>query len=391
MTFDLNREIDGLRGELVRLRRDFHRHPELGFQENRTAGVIAKRLTDMGLEVNTGIAKTGVIGLLKGEKPGRTLLLRADIDALPISERNRVSYRSRNEGVMHACGHDAHIAVLLTAASVLARHRDLVNGNVKFAFQPAEEQGGGAKPMIEEGVLRDPDVDAALGLHVWNNLPVGVVGIRTGPTFASADEIKITIKGRGGHGAMPHQGVDAIAIAGQVITTLQNIVSRTVSPLESAVVTIGKIEGGTAFNVLADRVVMKGTVRAYSMELRKNLLERVERVVQGVALALGGEYEFESRFACPPVVNDARMTKLVGKAAASVVGKDKVVTAEPTMGADDMSYFLEKVPGCYFRVGSANPGKGADKPHHHPEFDIDEEALPIAAKVMLKAALDYLR
>ncbi len=279
----------------------------------------------------------------------------------------------------------------MTVAEILASHRDVLKGNVKFIFQPAEETIGGAELMIKAGVLGEPKADAIFALHLWNPLPVGQVGVRSGPIFASADEMGITIKGKGGHGAMPHQTVDPIVIAGQVITALQTIVSRETSPLEPAVVTIGTIQGGSAFNIIAETVKMTGTVRAFRADLRDNLLRRIEDIVRGITSGMRAEYEFWVRYGCPPVVNHPQMTEFVRQVAASVVGESNVVSHEPTMGGDDMAYFLQEVPGCYFLVGSSNAERGLDKPHHSPQFDFDDEAaLPIATEVMSRVALDFL-
>jgi len=397
LTPDLLRErVDGLTSDLVACRRDFHRWPELSFREVHTAARIASELHTMGLEVQTGVAKTGVVGLLRGGKApvgrpgGKTLLVRADIDALPLDEQNDVSYRSRNPGVMHACGHDAHMAMLLTAIRVLAEHRESLPGNLKFVFQPAEEGPGGADLMIEEGVLENPRVDAAIGFHIWNELPVGVVGVRPGPLMASSDEFEIVIEGQGTHAADPHLGVDAVVVAAHVLTALQSIVSRQISPLDSAVLSVGKIVSGSAHNVIAQTAVMSGTVRTFSEELRASMPQRIEQLIQGVAMAFGATARLDYRYQYPVLSNAPEMTALIHAAATKAIGAERVVHADATMGAEDMAYFLREVPGCYFLIGSANPSKGLDKPHHHPQFDIDEDALPVGVQVIVQAVLDYL-
>lgn len=383
--------VQELTAELVAVRRDFHRWPELSFREVHTAARIASELHAMGLEVQTGVAKTGVVGLLRGGRPGgKTLLVRADIDALPLDEQNDVSYRSRNPGVMHACGHDAHMAMLLTAIRVLTELREDLPGNLKFVFQPAEEGPGGADLMIEEGVLESPSVDAALGFHIWNELPVGVVGVRTGALMASSDEFEIVIEGQGTHAADPHLGVDAVVVAAHVLTALQSIVSRQISPLDSAVLSVGQIVSGSAHNVIAQKAHMSGTVRTFNEELRASMPQRISQLVDGVAMAFGATAHLEYRYQYPVLSNSSEMTELVRKAAVRAIGAERVVTAEPTMGAEDMAYFLREVPGCYFLIGSANPDKGFDKPHHHPQFDIDEDALPVGVQVIVQAVLDYL-
>lgn len=389
----LGARVGELGAELLAWRRDFHRWPELSFREVHTAARIASELHAMGLEVQTGIAKTGVVGLLRGGRAGtdaRTLLLRADIDALPLEQQNDVPYRSRNPGVMHACGHDAHMAMLLTAIRILAEQRESLTGNLKFVFQPAEEGPGGADLMIAEGVLSNPRVDAAIGFHVWNDLPVGVIGVRSGPLMASSDEFEITIEGMGTHAADPHLGVDAVVVAAHVLTALQCIVSRQVSPLDSAVLSVGRIVAGSAHNVIAQTAQMVGTVRTFNEELRATLPGRIEQLIQGVAAAFGATARLDYRYQYPVLVNAPEMTTLVRRAAEKAVGFERVITAEATMGAEDMAYFQREVPGCYFLIGSANSEKGYDKPHHHPEFDIDEDAMPLGVQVLVQAALDYL-
>ncbi len=392
----LHERVSALNADLVACRRDFHRWPELSFREVHTAARIASELHAMGLEVQTGIAKTGVVGLLRGgRKPagateGKTLLVRADIDALPLDEQNDVSYRSRNPGVMHACGHDAHMAMLLTAIRVLAEQRDMLPGNLKFVFQPAEEGPGGADLMIEEGVLSNPRVDAAIGFHIWNELPVGVIGVRSGPLMASSDEFEIVIEGQGTHAADPHLGVDAVVVAAHVLTALQSIVSRQISPLESAVLSVGKIVSGSAHNVIAQTAHMSGTVRTFNEALRAEMPRRITQLIEGVAMAFGATARLEYRYQYPVLVNAPEMSDLVRGAAERVLGAEHVVTAAATMGAEDMAYFQREVPGCYFLIGSANPSKGLDKPHHHPQFDIDEDALPVGVQVIVQAVLDYL-
>lgn len=376
--------------DLVRIRRDLHSHPELAFQETRTAQKIAGELKNLGFsEIRTGLAETGLIADL-GLPHGPTVALRADMDALPITEAIDRPYRSAVEGVMHACGHDGHTAALLGVARLLAARRRELKGCVKFIFQPAEEAASGAEEMIKEGVMRDPSVDAVLAIHLWNYLPVGSVGFRVGPVFASVDDIRITIKGRGGHGGLPHQTIDPIPVAAQTILGIQHLVSRNVSPFEPAVVTVGMVQGGTTFNVIPDTVSLAGTIRAYSMEVRDYLVRRVEETVQGICLAAGAQYDFNVRFCCPPVVNDERMTMLAREAAEEALGRERVVTVEQTTTGDDVAYFNQVAPGCYFLIGSGNPQKGLDRPHHHREFDFDEEALPVAVRILTSAAIRVL-
>ncbi len=390
MTEHLFDTIDARLDGLVALRRDLHAHPELAFQEERTTGIVEARLRAAELEVRTGLARTGVAGVLRGGRPGRTVLVRADMDALPIQEASEAPYRSRVPGCMHACGHDGHTAIAVILAEILSERRAELAGTLVFAFQPAEEITSGALPMIEAGVMDAPPVDAVVGLHLWNDLPVGTVALSAGPVFGSVDEIMISIEGRGGHGAIPHRAVDPIVAAAHVVTALQTIVSRETAPLDAAVVTIGTIHSGTAFNIIPDRVEMRGTVRAFTEEIRERTLRRVEEISSGVTGAVRCGATVTNRFGCPPVVNDAAVTAVVRDVAAGVVAGDRVVDLKPTTGSDDMAYFLQRAPGCYFAVGSHNRERGLDAAHHNPRFDFDEEALAIGAKVLGGAALRLL-
>lgn len=389
MPATLHPEIDAIAPELVAYRRDFHMHPELGFEEVRTAKRLVQVLEGFGLEVETMVG-TGVVAYLRGGRPGKTLLVRADIDALPLHELSTHAYRSRNDGKMHACGHDAHMAILLGVAQVLSKRQAELAGTVKLVFQPAEEGPGGALPMIEAGVLENPRVDAAIGFHVWNPLPVGTIGVHAGPVMANTDQFDLLIQGQGGHGAMPHLSVDAIAVTGQVISALQTIVARNVSPLDSAVVTLGKIRGGDRHNIIAQTVELSGTVRSFSTPLGELLPKRLEQVVDGVTKAMGATYQLDYHRIYPATVNDPGMTELVRAAAVKVVGPERVVEAEPSMGGEDMAFFLERVPGCYFFIGTANAERGLTYPHHHPNFDLDEAGLAVGAKVVIQAIYDFL-
>jgi amidohydrolase len=377
---------------VVNLRRRLHQWPELGFQEQRTAKLIAEQLTALGMEVRVGLAHTGVLGVMRGSGAGRTVLLRADIDGLPIEEASGVPYASQNQGVMHACGHDGHTAILLTVAHVLARHRQRFSGTVKFVFQPAEEvPPGGAKGMIQEGVLEQPKVDAVFGLHLWNGLPVGKIGADEGPIMASVDRFDAVIKGVGGHGAYPHMGVDPIVVASHVVTALQTAVSREVPPLTPVVVTVGTLHGGTAFNVIPSQVDLSGTVRTIDPEIRQQMPDRLERIVRGVTSAMRAGYTFHYEFGYPVTSNDPYQTHFARQVAAGIVGESNVVSAGMTMGAEDMSYFLEAVPGCYLRLGSGNPAQGLVHPHHSALFNFDESALPIGVDLLAQITLAYLK
>jgi amidohydrolase len=387
-------EIDELVPGMVALRRDLHEHPELAFEEIRTSGIVTQRLRTLGLEVQTGVAKTGVVGLLRGNssKAGaKTIAIRADMDALPIHELNEIDYRSTVDGKMHACGHDGHISILLAVANILSKRRAELTGNVKFIFQPAEEVVGGAEPMVKEGAMQG--VDGVIGLHLISNYAFGRVGVRAGTVFASADKLLLTVKGKGGHAAMPHGSVDPIVIAAYIITALQTLISRETSPFSPAVITIGTIQAGTAFNIIPETVEMQGTMRAFTAEHREQLLRRISELTNGIASAMGGSCDVQVLNGCPPCINDAMMTELVYHAAVASVGDDHVDSSEEVMttGSDDMGYFLNAVPGCYFIVGAHNEEKGAKYPLHHPRFNVDEDSLPIGVEVLTRAAIEYLR
>lgn len=375
---------------VVQLRRELHRYPELAFEERETSRRLAGVLGEAGLEVRTGLATTGLLGVLSGARPGRTMLIRADMDALPVEEAAGRPYGSLVPGKMHACGHDGHMAMAATAARVLARRRQTFSGNVVFAFQPAEETTGGAALMIQDGALADPRVDAAIGLHLANTLPVGQIAAQPGPITAASDSFVLTVTGRGGHAARPHLSVDPVAVSFQVGSALQTLMTRERSPAQPAVLTVGAIHGGTAANVIADRVEMRGTLRTYDPELRRHLKQRVEEMVGGVAGAMraGATVRWDEGY--PPTVNDPRITTLVAQAAAEVVGAAGLVGHEPSLGGDDMAYFCAAVPGCYARMGSANAELGLDAPHHSARFDFDEAALPIGVEVLVRATLTFL-
>jgi amidohydrolase len=384
-------EVAQLTESVIDLRRTLHQWPELGFQETRTSALVTERLQALGMEVRTGVAQTGVLGTLRGNGAGKTVLLRADMDGLPIEEASGAPYASQNHGIMHACGHDGHTAILLTAARVLAQRRQQFSGTVKFAFQPAEElPPGGAKGMIEEGVLEHPRVDATFGLHLWNGLPVGKIGVDEGPIMASVDRFDIVIKGVGSHGAYPHTGVDPIVVGSHVVTALQTVVSREVPPLAPVVVTVGTFQGGTAFNVIPSHVELSGTVRTVDARIRDEMPSRLERIVRGVTSGMRAECSFNYAFGYPVTVNDVSMAQFARRVAGAIVGDANVVSAGMTMGAEDMSYFLDAVPGCYLRLGSGNPDNGIIHPHHSALFNFDEAALSIGVELLARLTLTYL-
>ncbi|MBK8233767.1 MAG: amidohydrolase [Candidatus Eisenbacteria bacterium] len=376
---------------MVRLRRDLHRHPELGMREQRTAGVVTEHLRAGGLEVRTGIAQTGVVGLVRGADPfgGRAVLFRADMDGLPLQEENPVEYASSHQGVMHACGHDGHTAILLETAREAFERRATLRGSWTYAFQPAEEGPGGAKPMIEQGVLRDPNVEACFGLHLWNTMPVGTVGVKAGPAMAAADEFELWVEGKGGHGAYPHGAIDAVMVGSQIVTAIQSIVSRNVDPFETAVVTVGTFNAGSNFNIIAEKAHMKGTIRTFNSSVRSLLIRRVEETASRVAEALGARCRVVFTEVYPATHNDPVMSDFVAEIAAEVVGAKHVLRNECSMGAEDMSYFLEAVPGCYFFLGSSNSERGLIGQHHSPRFDFDEDAMQIGAEIFLRIQERY--
>ena len=376
---------------LVETRRDIHRHPELSYQEHRTAQKAAERLAELDIDVRTGVGKTGVVGDLGPAGP--RIALRADMDALPIQEANEVSYASQVPGVMHACGHDVHVACLLGAAQLLAEEASAgrLPGQVRFLFQPAEEgqddEGlSGAMRMVDEGVMES--VDAVVGLHVWADLPVGSISLREGPATAYPDKFRLVIKGREAHGAFPHEGFDAITLSAQVINALQTVVSRRLDPTRGKVLTVGTIQGGTKENVMAGQVTMTGTIRSFEPETRQALFAEMERAC-GVARALGGDFDLTIQPGYNPVVNDPEMTALVRETSVDLLGAEKVHEAPLEMGGEDFCYFAEKAPGCYFMIGGATPG-AARRRHHHPNFDVDERALPLGAALLAEVAVRFL-
>jgi amidohydrolase len=381
----LSPDVSALLDQCVALRRDLHQNPELAWAERRTAARVAAFLEGAGLELRT-VAETGVLATARGAE-GRTVLLRVDMDGLPIQEQGDAPYASRVPGVMHACGHDGHTAMGATAARVLAGRRP--GGTVRVLFQPAEEGEGGAQRVIADGALEG--VDVALGVHLWNELPVGTIGVKAGPLMAAVDRLRVVVRGRGGHGGHPHRSADPVVAAAHVVVALQTIVAREVSPLDSAVVTLGAIHGGQAFNVIPDEVTLTGTVRTFDPELRRAMPERIRRIAAGVAEALRCEAEVEVRPGNPAVVNDAAVADLARRAAARVVGDERVVEPEPTMGGEDMAVYFERVPGCFVFVGSANAARGLAQPHHSPRFDFDEEALAIGCEFLVQAAEEALK
>ena len=379
-------EVLKIKNTIIETRRDIHKHPELSFQEIRTSNLIAKKLKKYGLEVIGNIGKTGVIGILKGKNKGKTIALRADMDALPIQETGDISYKSVNQGIMHACGHDAHIAILLGAAEVLSKMKNKIYGEVRFIFQPAEEGYAGAKYMIEDGAIEN--VDEIYGLHVWNYQKSGTIGIQSGPVMAAADIFTITINGIGGHGATPQGTIDSIIVSSYLIQAFQTIVSRNTNPLESTVVTVGQINGGNNFNIIADQIILKGTTRAYTEKNRTLIKKRMADICKGVEKTFGANITLNYKDGYPPVINNEKATNKLKNAAKKIVPKG-IIPPYLSMGGEDFSYFLNEIPGCFFFLGSSpKDRKLFSTPQHCSNYDIDEDVMLIGSSIFVELALN---
>jgi len=390
--------------KVIDWRRHFHQNPELSNREFKTAEVIAKHLKSLGLEVETGVAKTGVVGVLKGKHPGKVLALRADIDALPVEERNDLPFKSIVKttfldtpvGVMHACGHDTHTAILMGAAELLSKHRDQIYGTIKFIFQPAEEgpppgEVGGALEMVKEGVLKNPDVDIIVGLHINSQTPVGMIRYKPGGTMAAAQRFVLKINGKQTHGSQPWAGVDPIVIAAKIIDAYQTIISRE-SDLtnEAAVISVGKITAGVRFNIIPESCELIGTVRTLDFGMQKHINQRMKELAEGIAAAYGGTAELDIQNSTSITNNEPNLVNELLPTLERVAGKDQVVLSKATTGAEDFSYFQEQVPGFYFFLGGMTPGSTGSYPHHTPDFKIDESGLLLGVKAMTEISLDYL-
>ncbi|MDE0142752.1 MAG: amidohydrolase [Caldilineaceae bacterium] len=389
----IRREADELLPKLVEWRRDFHRHPELGFQEVRTAGIVAAHLQELGLEVSTGVGKTGVIAMVEPDDlpdDSETVLLRFDMDALPIHEETGLPYASQNAGVMHACGHDGHTAIGMGVAQLLTRHRNELSGRVKLVFQPAEEGLGGAMAMIDDGALEEPQPAAAYGLHLWSRLPYNQVVVQPGPLWAAADIFTLTVNGKGGHGATPHDTIDATLVASQLVVALQTIVSRNANPSDTAVVTVASFQSGNAGNVISEEAVLKGTIRSFEPEVRDLLLRRFEEICTGICQAFGASYEFEMHSCVPATINSEAGARVMEGIAREVVGEQNVAQIAPMMVGEDMAEFLNRAPGCFVLVGAANPEEGFYSPHHSPSFDFEESVMPTGVSLLAEAAFSQL-
>jgi len=388
---ELLKASEQIKDELIAWRRQFHQHPELGFQEHRTSMAVAEYLRSLGLEVQTNVGQTGVVGLLRGKKPGKTIGLRADMDALPIQEESDKDYASKVPGVAHLCGHDAHTTMLMGAAQILTKLGPPEEGNIKFVFQPAEEGLAGAAAMIADGVLQEPKVDAMAALHVNPFLATGSFSVTKGVSCASTDTIELRIIGQGGHAARPHEAVDAIAVAAQVITGLQYMSSRMIDPLDTVVVTIGKIEGGFMENVIAPEVKMLGTVRTLSPSVRKRIPELLHQTIKGITSSLGASYELILHEGYPTVINDDAMLELITSSSEQLFEEVRWEYGRASTGGEDFAFYSEQVPSAMFRLGVSNGQSETKYPLHHPKFDLDEEALPIGAAMLSAIGLSYLK
>lgn len=387
MMENLRDAINRRKEEIIRLRRSLHQIPETAFAEQKTSAFVAEQLDRLGMAVTTRVADTGVVGIHRFHRPGKTLMLRSELDALPVVEQTGLSFASKHSGAMHACGHDGHMAMVVGAAMILRDLDPPLGGAIKFLFQPAEEGPGGAAPMITEGVLDDPAVDAILAFHLWPDLPEGTVGVRPGPIMAAMDRFDLKIIGRGGHGAMPHRCVDALEIGTQVVGALQRVVSRKIDPLTPAVITIGAFHAGSAFNVIAAEAKLCGTTRTFDMAVWQSWPERMAHVVAGVCGSMGAQYEIDYQPGYPVTINDARIADQVRSWAGATVGAEAVLTPEPTMGGEDFAYYLQKVPGCMVFLGTGGRSAG---PLHSPTFDFNEDVLLTGVEIYCRAAMDFL-
>lgn len=392
MKEELVQLIQSIQSQLIDDRRHIHQNPELSFREFQTMEYICNRLDMLGISYKKEIAGTGVLAEIHGAKPGKCLLIRADIDALALTEKNSVSYLSNNEGVMHACGHDAHTAILLNTCQVLQALKAKWCGTIKFAFQPGEETTGGAEPMIQQGILENPKVDACIALHMDTDLNTGTMRIKNGPMYASPDDFAITIKGKGAHGAEPHNAIDPIVIAAQIITQLQTIISRKVDPFDQAVVSIGSVHGGHSSNIIPDTVEMLGTARAFTNEMRTLLSEQIHTIVRNTCDTYGAEYEYQFIKLFPPLTNHNEISKKIYDAAVCCLGEENCIWGGlATMAGEDFSYFSQTVPSALFKLGCRNEEKGITAPLHSPHFDLDENSLIHGVAIFTEFALDFLQ
>ncbi|MFH1904065.1 MAG: M20 family metallopeptidase [bacterium] len=383
---EIRKIAEQIKDRLIQVRRDFHRYPEIGFQEKRTSKKIAEILGEIGLDVKTGVAKTGVVGLLKGSCKGKTVALRADMDALNVDENNTVSYRSRNKGIMHACGHDGHMSMVIGAAIVLSRFKKQIHGSVKFIFQPAEENIGGAEVMMRHGVLKDPQVDAIFGLHLWPYINFGAIGIRSGAIMASMDNFSIIVKGKGGHGAMPHTAVNPLIVASHIFQALQTIKNYNVNALNPCVISICSINGGTSYNVIPDEVKMKGTFRTFSDHTRNKVKKRMLEIIEGIAKSFGAKYTLYFEKGYPVTINNASLVNLVVSSAKKL--DVRVIQPNLSMVSEDFSFYQKEIPGVYFWLGVKRDKNPIAL--HNGNFNFDEDILPAGTSLLAECALGYL-
>jgi len=386
----LNQKTKDISDELIAIRREIHRNPELGFEEKATSQLICKKLKEIGIPFQAGLGKTGVVGLLEGQRGGKTVGLRADMDGLPVQEETGLPFASKNPGVMHACGHDAHVACLLGAAKLLVPLKKFFKGKIKLIFQPAEEIDLGAKAVISDGALEHPRPDAIFALHVNPELSLGVVGLKKGPMMAAIDTLKISIIGKGGHGGAPHQCIDAIVAASAVVMNLQTAISRNIDPTKSALISIGTISGGQADNIIASRVDLSGTVRTIDPDVHQKIPKIIERICTDTAAAFGARVSMKYKKLVPPLVNSDEMIQRVVDSSQAILGLNSVSEVPAFMGGDDFAFFLNEVPGCYFFLGMKSPDSERVHPLHHGQFDIDERSLPIGAAILAHSALAAL-
>ena len=390
----LKRDAEQMMPQLIEWRRDFHRHPEMGFQEVRTAGIVAAHLNALGLEVSTGIGKTGVVAMIEGDHlsdDAPTVMLRFDMDALPIHEENDVDYRSTVDNVMHACGHDGHTAIGMGVAQLLTQHRDQLTGRVKLVFQPAEEGLGGAMAMIQDGVLEFPKPEASFGLHLWSRLPLNQIVVQSGPLWASAGGFELTVTGRGGHGAMPHETIDATLVASQIVVAWQSIVSRNVNPTDTAVLTVGSFHSGDASNVISAQAELTGTLRSFDPAVEALLIKRMDEMASGICQSYGATCHFAYSGGIPVTQNSVEGAALMEEVATTLVGSENVVQITPMMVGEDMSEFLNRAPGCFILIGASDPAGPLHSPHHNPTFDFDERMMPTGVAALAGAAIAYCR
>ena len=384
---DIKKLVKQHKDLIIDTRRELHRIPEPAYTEEKTSAYVADYLKKEGIKVQTGIAHTGVMALMKLAGPGKTLMIRSDIDALPVSEETGLPFASKHKGAMHACGHDAHMAMVLGAVTILNKVKGKLNGTIKFLFQPAEEGPGGAKSMIEAGVMENPHVDHSIGCHVWPAIPEGTIGVKAGRLMAAMDRFDIKILGKGGHGAIPQQCIDALEVGTQVVNALQRIASRQMNPLSPTVVTIGSFHAGTTFNVIPGEAELCGTTRTFDRDIWNSWPERIEKIVRGVCQSMGADYELKYAQGYPPLLNDESMAEVVSRCAGDVVGKKRVIEPEATMGGEDMAFYLERSKGCYFFLGVGRQGCA---PIHNPKFDLNEEVLLIGAETYCRVAFELL-